>query len=971
MEEYIKSKSDVINTTTKEINSSFLKNISNITLNKKDKLKLIMLSVIDKRMKVYFKNTFLKWKNMPEEIQEKQNYVKINLNFFDSCLSLNLKNNEVIDNDINNINDNNINNSNNNINTKKSKDDIINNNSLSNKKNEIIENINFSKDKDKENNIIKKDIIIEKSMDFEENLFPKYNEVNNNSIAMDENNLDNQDNPDENIKINNDNKNSIDNNDNNHNNLNENIKDINDDFDVKLSEEIILNSKDNLKLKSDIFDSNDLNDSLNDNINNNENNIDNDNDMDKCDNNNNICNLSTGKDMDGILKKEKEEFLENNNNDAKIENNEICNFFNIEKETIKNAAQSNIKESIEKDKKDDIELNKEFTNNNNEKNILNNEDKIVNINNSNNNDDDENKVKEITRNEFGNDKMEISNEINNKDSDKFYDSLEHKNLNPNQDTNIFNADNKKVKNNIKNKNSIQNNKKKILSQFLSHNSTYSTNEKTENVNKKKNCNTPKKYSLQISETNNIFLNNTNNNNKNDIDIEEYKKMDSFTCTNQARVENIFIKGEKIKSKFQNNTENRTKKNLELFISNKNNDILLKHNNNNKKNINTRTNKKMGNNYNYMMEGNHILNNIENRLIDSNMIMNFLNNSKNERMLPNNIIQNNQSINTKLKINHNRSIISKMPSFKTNKNIHSNKNKNININFNSFKNFLQEKKNHFYLKKPISKTSLNNENTKNTTNNMDNLDISEVELIEPNIQICPVTKAKMNENNDIKELNNICEKISNGNMVENLLQIKKNKNPLKIHKKLPKSLSSEFIDNKTINKHKYNTLAQNINGNGSNNLNYKYSSISNDLLDFINNLKKKEESKIRISNFSTGDIYNYSTIKYDKYNTYREKKNKNNTLNNKNRNRNRNSVINSLRRTNSMVKIDSNNNIKNYMIKENKCRLGNNKKRNVDYKRLNELYLDYKINDIKRNQLKKEQDLKRGITFIPHINKIKK
>ena len=67
------------------------------------------------------------------------------------------------------------------------------------------------------------------------------------------------------------------------------------------------------------------------------------------------------------------------------------------------------------------------------------------------------------------------------------------------------------------------------------------------------------------------------------------------------------------------------------------------------NTNTSINKKMGSNYNFMMEGNHVANNIENRLIDSNMIMNFLNNSKNERMLPNNIIQNNQSINTKLKI----------------------------------------------------------------------------------------------------------------------------------------------------------------------------------------------------------------------------------------------------------------------------------------------------------------------------------
>ena len=337
MEEYIKSKSDAINTTTKEINASFFKNISNITLNKKDKFKLIMISVIDKRMKAYFKNAFLKWKNIQEEVQEKQNDVNINLNFFDSCLSLNLKNNEVINNDINNINHNNINNSN----TKKSKDDIINNNSLSNKKNEIIENINVSEDKDKGNNFIKKDIVIEKSMDFEDNLFPKYNEVNNNSIEMDENNLDNGD---ENININND---TNDNNLNLNTNTNMNMKDINDDFDVKLSEEIMLNSKENLKLKSDIFDSNELNDSLNDNINNN----DIGNEIDKCESNknnnnsnsnNNICKLSTGKDI------EKEENFGINDNDVKIENNEICNCFIIEKDIINNETQNNNKESFEK-----------------------------------------------------------------------------------------------------------------------------------------------------------------------------------------------------------------------------------------------------------------------------------------------------------------------------------------------------------------------------------------------------------------------------------------------------------------------------------------------------------------------------------------------------------------------------------------------------------------------------------------------
>ena len=47
----------------------------------------------------------------------------------------------------------------------------------------------------------------------------------------------------------------------------------------------------------------------------------------------------------------------------------------------------------------------------------------------------------------------------------------------------------------------------------------------------------------------------------------------------------------------------------------------------------------------------------------------------------------------------------------------------------------------------------------------------------------------------------------------------------------------------------------------------------------------------------------------------------------------------------------------------------NKNKKVDYLKLNELYLDYKTRDIKRNKLQKEQDINRGITFIPHINKI--
>ena len=62
-----------------------------------------------------------------------------------------------------------------------------------------------------------------------------------------------------------------------------------------------------------------------------------------------------------------------------------------------------------------------------------------------------------------------------------------------------------------------------------------------------------------------------------------------------------------------------------------------------------------------------------------------------------------------------------------------------------------------------------------------------------------------------------------------------------------------------------------------------------------------------------------------------------------------------------------NNKKNKANNKNNCCLGNNKKSLVDCKRLNELYLGYKIKNIKINKLKKEQDIKKRISFIPKTN----
>ena len=70
------------------------------------------------------------------------------------------------------------------------------------------------------------------------------------------------------------------------------------------------------------------------------------------------------------------------------------------------------------------------------------------------------------------------------------------------------------------------------------------------------------------------------------------------------------------------------------------------------------------------------------------------------------------------------------------------------------------------------------------------------------------------------------------------------------------------------------------------------------------------------------------------------------------------------------KLNNNKNIRKETDRNNNSIGKNNKIKNVNYKRLNELYLDYKVKDIRRNKLKNEHDSEQGITFAPHINKIR-
>ena len=743
----------------------------------------------------------MKWKNIPND----NNNIKFDPNFFDSCLSLNEKNKDT-------LKDNNIN-----INSL-SDNNSINENPIiyySNKKNNL-DNNNIIFSTDKKSNYTSNNKIPENSLDFDENLYPKYNETNNNSIILDNDILF--------IK---------------RNTINE--------FEIK---EI----KENSKIKCDIFNSKDINNSLN---------------LQKEDLNNiddKIIN-EKGKERDLLIGEKEIKFdlnldINKNNN---IEINEMCNI-NVGKEEIKTNNLIN-KEDNYNDKM--IE----------EKNKIINKKEMIKINSN------------ISRNENifkekNNSNLKYINKANNENKDNLFDSLENSDFK----TTVVDRYSKTKKEKIKNLENIQINKIKILNQFL-------TIDKSTIHLKKNNFNTPKKNNFQISETNNIFLN------KKDIE----KKSDSSKCINKEKVENIFIKGEpSINKKMQYSSENKTKKNLELFINEENDNIFITYNSNKngKQNI--------SNQFNNILE-----NNIQKRLIDSKMIINFLNNSRNEPMFP---PKNSSTI--------------QIP--------HSNENKNI--NYNTLKNVSHERKNHFYLKKTISNRVDDNKNIINGINdNIDNLIINENELIEPDVQICPVSHCNINDNK--QEMNGIYEKLYNGNIIKDILKNRKRNDFFENNWK-SKNLSFDSIHNKKLNKFK--NYAQN------GKIKKKNHSISSELIDFINSSKKEKDNK---DSKKHGEIYNFKTIKYNKFNTYRL-------------NLNKNKINNRINCKNNKLDINQtflNKNKKKNETNKSNLSLRNNNKRNVDYNRLNELYLDYKCKSIKRNQLKKEQDIKRGITFMPILN----
>ena len=854
MNDYLKNNNSSQSTNrTNKINPPFFDNIINNNLRKKSKIKNLLIKATQRYNLNILKFFFTKWKNQEKEkIITNNNYS----NKEKAIVEIN-KNNYFYD-------------SNNGNNDQKEK------------KIEICNNNNFFKEiKDIENgaNHIQKKLV--------ENNFPSYEVNNNSSINM------NKENGSADFQ-----KNKRDICDN---------QIIEDDFDIKINEEMIIHRKESSKVKSDIFDSNEINKSS-------------ENLKDKYNINVNISNNSPEK-IKNQLK-----------NSIAETNNEICNVSNsnTHRDSVNNGEIKivTIKEDVPKEKQEIIEQN------NNELNNI---------------QDRKEKFKEEIRKNFN--------------KNIIFDSLENISLNNNFIS--YKNKNKKVYlKKINTVNDISQTKKQILNHFMKDNSIIEK-EKEKDVSKNK---PQKKFFYKISSTNNIILKNESYNNKNNKD--EVNDKSSFNNTNLSKIENIFIKGNKSNKNDENKikTENNDKKKLQLFIIDKNNDINIKKSKIEKKEESLKE-------YNYIIGNNMLKNNLYERLIDSNMIHNFLNNAKNEPMFQKKYSQtkqgSNQDPHSKIHLNINNIINFSLNKTNNTNNtkIKTDENKNVNVNYTLFNNnFVYERKNHFYLKKALNVRKTNtininkNRSVSNKASRKNNLKLSELELIEPNIQKCPVSLRQ--KDNDIYRVRNKDIK------KDNLFYIKNdyNLNSIKRPKKLPKSLSTELISEKILEKKnnkngKYISSYTYLNNNKKNN---KSNFISEDLMTFIDCIKTNQEKNKRKAYYQNEekDVYTFKGIKYNQINTYRGK--------NKKENKNSSLIVDSFKR---IYNYKLNNNNKNGKIESernnnNNNSIGkNNRNKNVDYKRLNELYLDYKIKDIKRTKLKNEQDKDRGITFVPHINKM--
>ena len=432
LNDYIKNNSGILSTNkTNRINSSFFDNIINSSLKKKAKIKELLINISEKNNQIILKNYFLKWKTKEKELDS--NIINNNPDFNNNDIKLNNNDIKVIDTNEESLKE----------------KEVSNNNTMINDKKE------------------------------EENIFKPYDDIMNNSIDInDKENIVNikeikKEIPEE-LKESKENKmNEIDN------------QIIEDEFDIRLNEEMILNQKENSKVKSDIFDSNDMNNISSIYL------------KDKLNINENILGGSQDKSKNSF----KREITETNN--------EICNILNTNPNT----------------QKESLVFNSNQNKNNEINNIKSKEEESINYN-KNENEQEINKVKE-NREKF---KEEIRKTFN---KNFLFDSLDNKeSIN---DISSYNSKNKnknefslKINNTLTN---IGSKKMKILNHFMTDNPI--TEKNSTNNNK-----SLKRCFYKISSTNNIFIKNEDN-----ININKKHEKTSFNDTNLTKTENIFIKGE--------------------------------------------------------------------------------------------------------------------------------------------------------------------------------------------------------------------------------------------------------------------------------------------------------------------------------------------------------------------------------------------------------------------------------------------
>ena len=316
LNDYIKNNSGILSTNkTNRINSSFFDNIINSSLKKKEKIKELLINISEKNNQIILKNYYLKWKTKEKELDS--NIINNNPDFNNNDIKLNNNDIKVIDTNEESLKE----------------KEVSNNNTM----------INDKKD--------------------EENIFKPYDDIMNNSIDInDKENIVNikeikKEIPEE-LKESKENKmNEIDN------------QIIEDEFDIRLNEEMILNQKENSKVKSDIFDSNDMDNIssiyLKDKLNINENILNNSQDKSKnsfkreiTETNNEICNI-----LNTNPNTQKESLMFNSNQNK---NNEINNIKSKEEESInynKNENEQEINKVKENREKFKEEIRKTFNKN--------------------------------------------------------------------------------------------------------------------------------------------------------------------------------------------------------------------------------------------------------------------------------------------------------------------------------------------------------------------------------------------------------------------------------------------------------------------------------------------------------------------------------------------------------------------------------------------------------------------------------